>query len=124
MREVVEVDNTSDDEIPSLAPDSEPDSPEPETSPVTPNVDQEPAPQYTPPPAYEDLEPGCQTPVEIRGEMDQDLTPGDTDDEEYLPPTRVHVGAEELAEALSRIRARYPDSPESSTDSCEKVTEL
>jgi hypothetical protein len=124
MREVVEVDNTSDDDIPSLAPDSEPDSPEPETSPVTPSAEQDPAPRYTPPPAYEDLEPGCQTPTEIRSGMDQDLTPGDTDDEEYLPPTRVHVGADELAEALSRIRARYPDSPESSVESCDKVTEL
>ena len=85
-------------------------------------MDEEPAPKYTPPPSYEEVEPGCQTPVEIRGEP-EDLTPGETDDEDYLPPTRVHVGADELAEALSRIRARYPDS-DTLSNSFEQVTEL
>jgi hypothetical protein len=121
MREVVELGDATDDEIPSLATDSEPETREVESSPQTPNVEEEPAPKYTPPPSYEEVEPGCQTPAEIR-EDPEVITPGETDDEDYLPP-KVHVGADELAEALSRIRARYPDSDTAST-SFEQVTEL
>ena len=62
MKEVVDLDDATDDEIPSLVTDSDPEVPEPETSPQTPQEEEEPAPKYTPPPSYEEMEPGCQTP--------------------------------------------------------------
>ena len=76
-------------------------------------------------PEYEVLNPGCQTPAEIRdGEdgMEPDITPGDTDDEEYMPDrnpeARVVITADSLSDALAKIRANYPDtSPD--TDSNE-----